>query len=130
VTSWTELRREALLAEAWNDLHPDEPARVPYVAQRLRGRGRSTVAVSDWMRAVPDQVAPFVEGDWSSLGTDGFGMSDTRATLRRHFRVDAPSIVLTVLERLAAQGRVDARLPSRAITAYGLSAAEDAELDG
>jgi pyruvate dehydrogenase E1 component len=81
------------------------------------------------MRAVPDQIAPFVEGDWSSLGTDGFGLSDTRGALRRHFRVDAPSILLKVLERLAAQGRVDAEVPSRAMKAYGLRAAEDSELD-
>ena len=65
------------------------------------------VAVSDWMRAVPDQIAPFVPGDWSSLGTDGFGLSDTRAALRRHFGVDAPSIVLRVVERLARQRLID-----------------------
>jgi pyruvate dehydrogenase E1 component len=129
VTSWTELRREALRAETWNGLHPDEPSRVPYVTLRLRGRGRSTIAVSDWMRAVPDQVAQFVEGDWTSLGTDGFGLSDTRAALRRHFRVDAPSIVLTVLELLASQGIVDPRVPFRAMKAYGLNPAEDSELD-
>ena len=65
------------------------------------------VAVSDWMRAVPDQIAPFVPGDWSSLGTDGFGLSDTRAALRRHFGVDAPSIALRVVERLARQRLID-----------------------
>jgi pyruvate dehydrogenase E1 component len=128
VTSWTELRREALRAATWSGLHPDERARVPYVTRRLRGRGRSTIAVSDWMRAVPDQVAQFVEGDWTSLGTDGFGLSDTRAALRRHFRVDAPSIVLTVLERLALQGTVDPGVPFRAMKAYGLTAAEGSEL--
>jgi pyruvate dehydrogenase E1 component len=128
VTSWTELRREALLTETWNGLHPDEPPRIPYVTRRLHGRPRPTVAVSDWMRAVPDQIAQFVEGDWASLGTDGFGLSDTRAALRRHFRVDTPSIVLKVLERLAAQGRIDPGWPSRAMRLYGLSVDEDSGL--
>ena len=72
------------------------------------------VAVSDWMRAVPDQIAPFVHGDWSSLGTDGFGMSDTRAALRRHFRVDPQSIVVRVLERLAHLELVDRARPAEA----------------
>ncbi len=104
VTSWTQLRREALSTDEWNRTHPDEPPRVPFVTGRLSGRlsGRPgpVVAVSDWMRAVPDQIAPFVPGDWSSLGTDGFGFSDTRAALRRHFGVDAPSIAARVVERL------------------------------
>jgi pyruvate dehydrogenase E1 component len=78
------------------------------------------VAVSDWMRAVPDQIAPFVRADWSSLGTDGFGMSDTRAALRRHFRVDAPSIVLRVLERLARQRQIDPASASQAMELYEL----------
>jgi pyruvate dehydrogenase E1 component len=121
VTSWTELRREALATEEWNGLHPDEPPRVPGVTRRLRGRAQTTVAVSDWMRSVPDQVAQFVDGDWSSLGTDGFGLSDTRDALRRHFRVDAPHIVLRVLERLAASGRIDPGAPARAMALYGLA---------
>ena len=90
VTSWTELRREALATDEWNHLHPDEPQRTPYVTARLLGQRGPVVAVSDWMRAVPDQIAPFVAGDWSSLGTDGFGLSDTRAALRRHFRSTRP----------------------------------------
>ena len=107
VTSWTQVRREALATEEWNHLHPDEPQRTPYVTARLRGQRGPVVAVSDWMRAVPDQIAPFVPGDWSSLGTDGFGLSDTRAALRRHFGVDAPSIALRVVERLAHQRLID-----------------------
>ena len=79
VTSWTQLRREALAIDEWNHRHPDEPQRTPYVTARLRGQRGPVVAVSDWMRAVPDQIAPFVPGDWSSLGTDGFGLSDTRS---------------------------------------------------
>jgi len=107
VTSWTQLRREALATDEWNHRHPDEPQRTPYVTARLAGQRGPVVAVSDWMRAVPDQIAPFVPGDWSSLGTDGFGLSDTRAALRRHFGVDAPSIALRVVERLARQRLID-----------------------
>jgi pyruvate dehydrogenase E1 component len=99
VTSWTELRREALAAQA----HPE---RVPYVTRRLADAPGPVVAVSDWMRAVPDQIAPFVPGDWSSLGTDGFGRSDTRAALRRYFRTDARAIERHVLRRLVRRGEL------------------------
>ena len=120
VTSWTELRRQALATDQWNYLHPHKSPRTPYVTARLAGQEGPVVAVSDWMRAVPDQIAPFVPSEWSSLGTDGFGMSDTRAALRRHFHVDAPSIVLRVLERLAHLEQVDSALPQAAIRRYGL----------
>lgn len=118
VISWTELRRDALSADEWNLHHPDEPRRIPYLARRLREAPGPVVAVSDWMRTVPDQIAPFVTGDWSSLGTDGFGLSDTRAALRRHFDVDAPAIVLRVLEQLAARDDVDNSVRRRATEAY------------
>ena len=120
VTSWTELRREALATDQWNYLHPQKPQRTPYVTGRLEGQEGPVVAVSDWMRAVPDQIAPFVRSDWSSLGTDGFGMSDTRAALRRHFHVDASSIVLRALERLAHLRQVDSAVPRAALRRYGL----------
>ena len=120
VTSWTQLRREALATDEWNHQHPDEPQRTPYVTARLEGQRGPVVAVSDWMRAVPDQIAPFVPGDWSSLGTDGFGLSDTRAALRRHFGVDAPSIALRVVERLARQAQVDPGSPGLAKQRYHL----------
>ena len=104
---------------------PAEPRRIPYVTSRLTDEPGPVVAVSDWMRAVPDQIAPFVPGTWSSLGTDGFGLSDTRGALRRHFGVDAPSIVLRVLEQLverreARQVRAGAEpssLPADEVTA-------------
>ena len=76
------------------------------------------VALSDWMRAVPDQIAQFVPGRWASLGTDGFGLSDTRPALRRHFRIDAPSIVLRVLQELAVSGVVKAATLRKAQAAY------------
>jgi pyruvate dehydrogenase E1 component len=121
VTSWTQLRREALDADAWNLDHPGEPRRIPSVTRRLSAAPGPVTAVSDWMRAVPDQIAPYVPSAWSSLGTDGFGHSDTRAALRRHYRVDAPSIVLRVLTQLADSGDVDEAAPRQAIALYRLN---------
>jgi pyruvate dehydrogenase E1 component len=118
VTSWTELRREALATDDWNQRHPEQPQRLPYVTTRLRHQPGPVVAVSDWMRAVPDQIAQFIGSDWTSLGTDGFGMSDTRPALRRHFHVDAASIVVRVLERLARQAQVDPATPGAARRRY------------
>jgi pyruvate dehydrogenase E1 component len=78
------------------------------------------VAVSDWMRAVPDAISRWVPGDWTSLGTDGFGRSDTRAALRRHFQIDPESIAVSVLAELARRGEVDASLPQKAVEQYDL----------
>ncbi|MBB4906053.1 pyruvate dehydrogenase E1 component [Actinophytocola algeriensis] len=120
VTSWTQLRRDALAVDEWNLTHPGEPRRIPYVTRRLNQAPGPVVAVSDWMRAVPDQIARFVPGDWSSLGTDGFGLSDTRPALRRHFAVDAQSIVHRVLHQLASRGEVAESTPAKAAAAYRL----------
>ena len=105
-TSWNELRREAVAADEWNLMNPDGPARVPYVTQRLGEAPGPVVAVSDYTREVQDQIAPFVPQEFMSLGTDGFGLSDTRAALRRHFKVDAQSIAIGVLTLLARRGDV------------------------
>jgi len=129
VTSWTELRRDALAAESHNLLNPEEPARVPYVtsalsadaaAGSLAGADTPVVAVSDWIRAVPDQIARWVPGAYTSLGTDGYGFSDTRPAARRFFHVDAESIALAVLVELARSGAVDKSLPAQAIAKYKL----------
>jgi pyruvate dehydrogenase E1 component len=119
-TSWTELRREALACDTHNRLHPDDP-RTPFVTRQLDGAAGPVVAVSDWMRAVPDQIAQWVPGDWSSLGTDGYGRSDTRQALRRYFQVDGPSVVLATLTELARRGEVKAEAPQQAIEKYDLS---------
>ncbi|MBO0806599.1 MAG: pyruvate dehydrogenase (acetyl-transferring), homodimeric type, partial [Nocardiopsaceae bacterium] len=120
-TSWTELRRDALACESWNLLHPDSEPRVPYVTTALSGAPGPAVAVSDWIRAVPDQIARWVpSASYTSLGTDGFGFSDTRPAARRFFRVDAESIVLAVLAELARSGAVDRSAPSAAIAKYKL----------
>ena len=119
-TSWTELRREAMACDEWNLLHPDAEQRVPYVTRRLEGLPGPVVGVSDFVRAVPDQIAAWVPQGFTSLGTDGFGFSDTRAAARRHFHVDAASITLAVLHRLVRQGDVKPDVLRQAIERYGL----------
>jgi pyruvate dehydrogenase E1 component len=121
VTSWTELRRDALAAESHNLLHPEETPGVPYVTSALSGAPGPVVAVSDWIRAVPDQISRWVpSASYTSLGTDGWGFSDTRAATRRFFHVDAESVVLAVLSELAKTGTVDRSLPAQAISKYQL----------
>ena len=120
VTSWNELRRDALACDEHSLLHPEEPPRTPYVTQALMDSTGPVVAVSDWMRAVPDQISRWVPGTWACLGTDGFGRSDTRAALRRHFHIDAESMVTAVLAELARRGDVAADLPAKAIERYAL----------
>jgi pyruvate dehydrogenase E1 component len=118
-TSWTELRRDAVECEAHNLLNPESP-RTPYVAQALAGSPGPKVAVSDWMRAVPDLIARWVPGDYTSLGTDGFGLSDTRSALRRHFHIDAESIVVATLAQLAQRGDVPASVVADASRKYAI----------
>jgi pyruvate dehydrogenase E1 component len=124
-TSWTELRREALECDKANRLAAANGAgaehRTPWITHQLENAPGPVIAVSDWMRAVPDQIAKWVPGDWSSLGTDGYGRSDTRAALRRYFSVDAESIVLATLTELARRGEVKAEAPAAAIAKYGLN---------
>jgi pyruvate dehydrogenase E1 component len=119
-TSWTELRRQAVEAEEWNHLHPEREARVPYVTRVLGDTPGPVVAVSDFMRAVPDLISRWVPSDYTSLGTDGFGMSDTRHALRRHFHVDAENIVVATLRQLAARGEVDPKVVADAARKYAI----------
>ncbi|MBO0788188.1 MAG: pyruvate dehydrogenase (acetyl-transferring), homodimeric type, partial [Actinobacteria bacterium] len=119
-TSWTELRRDALGCEEWNLLHPDAEPRVPYLSEALGGQSSPVVAVSDWIRAVPDQIARWVPAPFTSLGTDGYGFSDTRAAARRFFHVDGESITLAVLSQLARRGEVKPESLSQAIERYRL----------
>jgi pyruvate dehydrogenase E1 component len=119
-TSWTELRREALSCDEWNMLHPEDNHKVPYVTRALDGQAGPVVAVSDWIRAVPDQIARWVPGPFSSLGTDGWGFSDTRSAARRFFHVDAESITVAVLGQLAQLGEVKPEVVAQAIAKYRL----------
>jgi pyruvate dehydrogenase E1 component len=121
VTSWGELRRDGLAADRHNLLHPTQERRIPYVTSRLVGRPGPVVAVSDYMRELQDMIRPYVPTDYASLGTDGWGMSDTRGALRRHFLVDAQSITVRTLASLAERGEFDAQRVAEAIDRYQLT---------
>jgi pyruvate dehydrogenase E1 component len=120
-TSWNELRRDAMEVDEWNMVHPDDEQRVPYVTQCLEPAPGPVIAVSDWMKAVPDAIAPWVPQGLRSLGTDGFGRSDTRPALRRFFQVDAEWTVLAALTELARRGEVKHEVLAEAIARYGLT---------
>ncbi len=119
-TSYQQLRADALAAEHHNRLHPGEAKRTPYVTQILEPHGGAVIAVSDSMKAVPDQVARWVPQPWVSLGTDGFGRSDTREALRRFFEVDAEHITVAALHALAEMGEVKPETVADAIKKYAL----------
>jgi pyruvate dehydrogenase E1 component len=117
---WALLRREALDCERWNRLHPTEDPRTPYVTRALSDVPGPVVAVTDFMAAVPDQIARWVPGQYAVLGTDGFGRSDTRDSLRRWYGIDAASIAVAVLAELAEAGEVKHDTVADAITHYGI----------
>jgi len=120
VTSYKSLREEALSVERWNRLHPEGPPRVPLVASELADGSGPVVAVTDYMRAVPDQIARFVPRRYTSLGTDGFGRSDTRDALRRFFETDAAHVAVAVLAGLAADGKLPGPVVDEAMERYGI----------
>ncbi|MBI4259654.1 MAG: pyruvate dehydrogenase (acetyl-transferring), homodimeric type [Actinobacteria bacterium] len=119
-TSYQQLRRDAIEAERWNRLHPGEAARTPYVVECLEAHEGPVVAVSDSMRSVPDQIARWVHQPYISLGTDGWGRSDTREALRRFFEVDAEHVVVAVLSALARMGEVKPEAVVEAIQRYDI----------
>ena len=120
VTSYNQLRRDALAVERWNRLHPAQPERVPYVLETLRGTEGPIIAASDYMKVVPDQLSPWLSPRLVSLGTDGFGRSDNREYLRSHFEVNAESIVAATLSRLARDGKFDKARAQEAFAELGL----------
>jgi pyruvate dehydrogenase E1 component len=121
VTSYNELRRDALAVDRWNRLHPTEPERRPYLLEALAGAVGPIIAATDYMKVVADQVAPWLNGRLTSLGTDGFGRSDNRQHLRQHFEVDAESIAAAALARLARDGGFDRVRARRALVELGLN---------
>jgi len=120
VTSWNELRREALACDREAFLDPSAPLRVPYVTQKLAGAAGPFVATSDYDHLVPDQIRAWVPGDYAVLGADGFGFSDTRQAARRFFLIDGPSTAVKVLQQLARRGEVDPGVVAAAIAKYEL----------
>jgi pyruvate dehydrogenase E1 component len=120
VTSYKALREDALASERWNRLHPSQPAKTPFITEQLASAEGPFVAVTDFMKALPDQVARWVPGDLTPLGTDGYGRSDTRTALRRHFETDAAHIVVAVLDGLRATGDGKAEEVADAIQRFGI----------
>jgi pyruvate dehydrogenase E1 component len=120
-TSYTQLKRDALACERFNRLHPDQPAREPHVRQVLANTKGPIVATSDYMRALPELVGPYLDGRLLALGTDGFGRSETRKALRRFFEVDAESVVVAALTALAARGEWGRDAVKQAIADLGLN---------
>ena len=120
VTSWKELRRDAQEARRWNMLHPEEPPQTSYLEDVLAEVEGVFVAASDHVRAVPEQLDPWIPGGLFVLGTDGFGRSETREPLRRHFEVDAECIVVGTLSQLAKQGAIGVDRVSKAIKSLGI----------
>ena len=120
VTSWNELARDAIAAERWNLLHPDQEPRTAYVTEKLRGAPGPVVAVSDYMTAVPMQIARWVPADFRVLGADGFGLADTRPAARRYFNIDAESVVVQTLQALADAGEVPREKVAQAFHAYAI----------
>jgi pyruvate dehydrogenase E1 component len=118
VTSWNELARNATSAEEWNLLHPGESPRTAYVADKLANTKGPVVAVSDYMRAVPLQIARWVPGDYRVLGADGFGFADTRPAARRFFHIDAQSVVVQALQALADAGEIERSQVEKAFAEY------------
>ena len=124
VTSWNELRRDALAADEHNFLHPDAEPVTPYITSKLAETSGPVVAVSDYMRAVPDQIAQWLQAagrEWSSLGADGFGFADTRGAARRFFHIDAESVVVNVLAQLAKRGEVKPEAARDALEKYKIT---------
>jgi pyruvate dehydrogenase E1 component len=120
VTSYNELRREALQVARWNRLHPDQPQKEPYLLQALKGAQGPIIAASDYMKVVAGQIGPWLEGRLETLGTDGFGRSDNRDELRRHFEINAEAIAAAALARLAQNGKFDCKKAKTAIADLGV----------
>jgi len=120
VTSWNELRRNGIETDQYNFLHPERSPRVPFLSKQLAGAEGPFIASSDWDNLVHDQIRPWIPGQYLTLGTDGFGVSDTRRAARRFFHVDAESIVVRALQGLANEGKIDFSVVKEAIDRYQL----------
>ena len=120
VTSYNQLRRDALATERWNRLHPAQPEKQPYILTALDDAEGPIVAATDYMKAVPDQLAPWLGHRLTSLGTDGFGRSDNRQHLRRHFEVNAEAIAAAALSRLCREGKLEASRAQQALKELGI----------
>ncbi|MGA1099531.1 MAG: pyruvate dehydrogenase (acetyl-transferring), homodimeric type [Candidatus Nanopelagicales bacterium] len=114
VTSWNELRRDGLAADRFNLLNPDQPQKQPFLKTIFKNNSAPIVAVSDWMRAVQDQIRQFIDNDFTSLGADGWGLSDTRGALRSHFAIDAQAIAFATILSLVNKKELKSQVLDRA----------------
>jgi pyruvate dehydrogenase E1 component len=122
VTSFNELRRDALAAERWNTLNPAKPARTCYLRECLGERKGPFIAATDYMKTLPDQVRQWIPGRYAVLGTDGYGRSDSRAALRQFFEVDRHYITVAALKALSDEGKMDVATVTGAMKAFGIDA--------
>ncbi len=120
VTSWKELRRDALACERWNMLHPDQPMRTPWITQQFRDEPWPVVATTDFVKAMPHLIAPWIPQGLHALGTDGFGRSETRASLRNFFEVDAEHVAVAALWQLSKEGEIKPADVAKAIRELGV----------
>jgi pyruvate dehydrogenase E1 component len=120
VTSFSELRKNALAIERWNMLHPAERRQQTYIEQALADREGPFVAATDYMKTVADQIRQWVPGRYIALGTDGFGRSDSRAELRRFFEVDRHYVVVAALKALSDEGKIDTQTVNKAMQSFGI----------
>ncbi|HAT1659533.1 TPA: pyruvate dehydrogenase (acetyl-transferring), homodimeric type [Legionella pneumophila] len=121
VTSFNELRKEGLAVERYNNMHPKNKPQESYVTSQLKGRRGPVIATTDYMRIYADQIRPFVPNRYITLGTDGYGRSDTRTQLRHFFEVDAKFVVLTALNALVAEGALDKTKVVDAMKRYNIN---------
>jgi pyruvate dehydrogenase E1 component len=122
--SFNELARDGWDVERWNRLNPEGEQRVPYVTSLLEGRSGPAIAATDYIRMYPEQVRAFVPMRYTVLGTDGFGRSDTRENLRRHFEVNRYYVAQAAVAALAAEGKLSGKEVKRALEQYGIDAAK------
>ena len=120
VTSFNELYRDAIETERWNRLHPTEPQRTPYLGQVMAGKSGVFVAATDYIKALPYSIAPWIPGRYQVLGTDGYGMSESRPDLRNHFEIDARFITVAALQALAQEGAVTTGRVADAIQRFAI----------
>jgi pyruvate dehydrogenase E1 component len=121
VTSYNELYREGHACERWNMIHPEAPPRIPYVTRCLSDLPGVLVAASDYVKALPDSIDKWLPRPLTTLGTDGFGRSETRASLREFFEVDYRYVIVATLAALAREGRIDASVVQQAIRTHNIN---------
>jgi pyruvate dehydrogenase E1 component len=119
-TSYQQLRQDALSADRWNRLHPEANPRIPYVVETLKNTSGPIVAASDFIKSVPDMIRPWIKRPYVTLGTDGFGRSDTREALRRYFEVDSEHVAVAALHALAQEGKISTQTVSQAIREFNI----------